>query len=190
MSNIVGLGYAHYPEAMGAQYRGFSEHPESIVWTMIVKDVLEKQGIDVVVAPVGRLRQKVEWLNKQHPDVAIEIHFNGSHNSKVNGCETLFHPKSKKGRALAAVVHNSYAGKMNNRDRGIKEGWYRMDRPNVIDFEGDVDGDERPDYFLAATNCPAIIIEPEFIARIRTITTRRCEAATAIALGIIKYLEA
>lgn len=190
VSKVVGLSYAHYPEAKGAQYKGFSEHPESIVWAMIIKHELEKQGYTVVVAPVGRLPQKVAWLNKQNPEVSIEVHFNGSSNAAVNGCETLFYPGSKKGRALAAVVHNRYSKKMGNNNRGVKEGWYRMDVPDQIDFDGDINGDERPDYFLERTNCPALIIEPEFISRIHNITTKRCEAATAIALGIMEYIEA
>lgn len=188
--SLIGLSYAHYPEAAGAQYRGFSEHPESIVWTMLIKNVLESRRHRVVLAPVGRLPNKVYWLNRQNPDIAIEVHFNGSADLEVNGCETLYCPGSVKGRLLATAIHTSYRDYMGNRDRGIKEGWFKMDKPGVEDYPGDVDGDESVLYFLRKTNCPAIIIEPEFIAQINAITTKRFIACERIAEGIISYLEA
>ena len=64
-----------------------------------------------------------------------------------------------------------------------------MDSPHQIDYDGDIEGDETVDYFLRKTNCPAIIVEPDFISQIKTITEKRCGGATMIALGIIKYLE-
>ena len=38
-----------------------------------------------------------------------------------------------------------------------------MDRPGVVDYPGDVDGDENKDAFLALTNCPAVITEAYFL---------------------------
>ena len=40
---------------------------------------------------------------------------------------------------------------LNAKNRGAKEGWYRMDPNNG------------PDAFLAKTKCPAIIVEPFFL---------------------------
>ncbi len=188
MSKIIGLSNAHYPAAAGAHSNGFYEHQESIIWTSIVRKHLLDKGYTVVVAPIGRLPQKVRWLNKQKPVVAVEIHFNGSSNPHVNGCETLYHPNSRKGRELALRTHFELAKVMDNNNRGVKEGWYRMDAPGRIDYIGDVDGDEHPDYFLARTNCPAIIIEPEFISNVRNITVKRWEASAAIAKGIDSHL--
>lgn len=189
MSNLVGLSVAHFPKKAGADFCGFNEHNESKVWMLLVQLALKELGIDSVIAPVGGLRSKVAWLNGHNPAVAVELHFNGSVNPTVAGCETLFYPGSKKGRVFANTVHRVYKDAMGNRDRGVKEGWFRMDRPTIVDYAGDVDGDEIPDYFLAKTNCPALILEPDFIAQVNNITSRRFEASEAIAKGIKIYLE-
>jgi len=189
MTKLVGLSIAHFPKKVGADFCGFNEHNESKVWTMLVEQALRDLGVDVVVAPVGGLRDKVAWLNGHNPRVALEIHFNGSVNPTVAGCETLFYPGSRKGLVFANTVHRAYKEVMDNRDRGVKEGWYRMDRPMIVDYTGDVDGDEMPDYFLRKTNCPALILEPDFIAQVNNITMRRFDACKAIAKGIYTYLE-
>jgi len=189
MTKLVGLSIAHFPKKVGADFCGFNEHNESKVWIMLVERALKNLGIGVVVAPVGGLRSKVAWLNKHNPEVSVELHFNGSVNPNVAGCETLFYPGSKKGLVFANTVHRAYKESMGNRDRGVKEGWYRMDRPMIVDYAGDVDGDEMPDYFLRETNCPALILEPDFIAQVNNITTRRFDACVAIAKGIKIYLE-
>lgn len=186
---VIALSYAHYPEAHGASFNGFSEHYESIAWTMMIKNVLIAHGYKVVIAPVGRLGNKVVWINTHKPEVAVEVHFNGCVNPNVNGCETLYYPKSKNGKKLANIIQKSLQPEMGNTDRGIKEGWYLMDVPEQVDWVGDVEGDEKVDYFLRKTCCPAVIVEPDFISQIQTITEKRCGGATMIALGIIKYLE-
>lgn len=190
MSHKVGLSVAHYPKRVGATSCGFSEHYESEVWTLLVKKALEGRGVEVVVAPVGGLTSKVAWLNKQNVDVALEIHFNGSVNPKVSGCETLYYPGSKKGARFASIVHSCYEVFMGNKNRGVKEGWYRMDRPHVVDYPEDKEGDEKPDYFLKKTNCPALILEPDFISQIENITKKRFTASAKIAQGILQFLEA
>ena len=189
MTKVVGISAAHHPRRSGADFCGFCEHNESRIWTKLVKEALEKAGVEVHEAPIGGLRNKVDWLNLRKPDVSLEIHFNGSLNPQVQGCETLYHPGSKLGFILAKLVHKAYQPEMDNNDRGVKEGWYRMDRPMVIDYPGDVDGDEKPDYFLAKTNCPALILEPDFIAQVRNITDKRYAACEKIAAGILTYLE-
>ena len=177
MANKVGLSYAHYPEAVGASCGDFCEHYESIEWTEIIKKVLEYHGVEVVIAPVGKLGSKVKWLNEQKVDLAIEVHFNGSTNLTVNGCETLYCPNSVKGKELADKVHSWLSPSMHNKNRGVKEGWYRMDKTAGI-----------IDYFLAKTNCPALIIEPEFISQIDNILDRRTVACESISFGILDYL--
>jgi hypothetical protein len=45
--------------------------------------------------------------------------------------------------------------------RGIKEGWYRMNKENG------------PDFFLDKSKCPAVILEPEFVHRSELIVKNR-----------------
>ena len=182
------LSYAHYPRRPGAGFNGVYEHELSISWTDMLKALLEARGAQVEITPVGPLRPKVQFINEGNFDAALEIHFNGSANKTVAGVETLYCPGSKKGRRFAQVVHDSYAPVMHNRDRGIKEGWYRMDRPNIEDYPGDVEGDEKADYFLKYTNCPALIPEPDFMAQLGNINSRGTAACSALADGIIQYV--
>lgn len=189
MNKKVGLSIAHYPESPGAGHMGFYEHAESIVWTGLIRGFLLDHEYEVAVAPVGRLKTKVDWLNKQNCAVVLETHFNHSSLLSVNGCETLYCPGSVKGKQFADMVHRRYAPGLDNRNRGIKEGWYRMDVPNRVDYQGDVNGNEKADYFLRKTNCPALILEPDFISQLLTITTKRFSVSMNIAIGIIHYLE-
>lgn len=173
----VGLSYAHHPDKPGACYQGHCEHEESIIWTNHVAGVLEQFNCSIVMAPVGGLRNKVNHLNNQAVNAAVEIHFNGSPDPRVKGCETLYCPGSVKGEQLADSVHKRYSSFMINPDRGVKEGWYQMKKGGTID------------YFLRATICPAIIIEPDFISQIENIQECRRDATTQIAIGILDFVE-
>lgn len=187
--NRVALSIAHCPADQGAKACGTTEHIESGIWTGLVQQFLEEKGVEVFVVPVGGLTKKVRAVNEANCALAVEIHFNSSVSKAAKGCETLFCPGSTKGAKAADIVQRHLVVAMCNPDRGIKEGWYRMDKPGVVDYLGDVDGDESLDYFLKATNCPAIIVEPEFIHRMDVIADKRGEGAMAITDGIIEALK-
>jgi len=188
-TKVVAISIAHYPESPGAGYNNIYEHQTSKIWISALRNKLKFFNIEVPVAPIGNLESKVEFINRTDTDLCLEIHFNGSYNPKVSGVETLYCPGSIKGKKLAKVVHSYYAGVMGVRDRGVKEGWYRMDRPGFEDYPGDKDGDERKDYFLQYTHCPALILEPDFISQIANIRNKQDEACMSIARGIDDYLE-
>lgn len=159
---MILISAGHHPLARGACYDGFCEYDEALKWRDEIISILGDQAVAV---PTGTLPQKVKWINALDANIAIEIHFNsaiinGTHVGR--GCETLYYPGSKKGKDLARTIQHAIAP-IHFPDRGIKEGWYRMDKPGIVDYDGDVEGDEKPDYFLRKTNCTAIIIEPEFI---------------------------
>lgn len=158
---MIAISAGHYPTAPGACWNGVCEHELAVLWANIIYDEL-KYRTPCVLVPTGKLPEKVAYINASEADLAVEIHFNsaGGHGS---GAETLYCPGSAKGKIAADLVQHALVEAMRTKDRGVKEGWYRMDRPGIKDYPGDVDGDENPDYFLRETNCPAIIIEPEFI---------------------------
>ena len=174
---MILISAGHHEGAQGASWNGYTEWPEARRWRDNLAQYLgEDQAIPV---PSGLLKDKVEFINASPATCAIEIHFNAAKNSNGEpvgrGCETLYYPGSIKGRELARTVHTPLT-KMFHPNRGLKEGWYRMDVPNQVDYHGDVEGDEKIDYFLQATHCPAVIIEPEFIhhmpqiERLRTVS--------------------
>ena len=176
MKKKVAVSVAHNPARPGACYIDNTEHAESTIWSDLVEKYLRKRSIDVYRVPVGGLKAKVRDINAQYCDLAIEIHFNSSVSGKASGCETLYCPGSVGGLAAARIVQHRLAEAMGNRDRGVKEGWYRMEVGGTID------------YFLRETNCPALILEPEFIQQWKSLTDRRGSGTKVIAEAVAKVL--
>jgi|GEM_PF-1927293 len=183
----LGLSIAHHAGAKGAKFNGFNEFDFSTEFVYEVVSVLKNSGVEIFIAPTGRLRSKVIDINNSKCDLAIEIHFNACGDCGASGSEVLYYPNSTKGKIAASIFQDSIIASTGVRDRGIKEGWYKMDRPNVVDYDGDVDGDEKIDYFLAKTRCTAIILEPEFIEKTSRIILNKNKICEAIAKAVLEY---
>lgn len=161
MTRLILLSAGHHPLARGASFGDFNEYDEAREWVdALVANMSDRAA--VLRVPTGPLTEKVKWINDSNASLAIEIHFNSDPGHKGMGSETLYCPGSAKGKQLAEEIQQEL-GAIFHPSRGAKEGWYRMDKPGHEDYPGDIDGDEMPDYFLKYTNCPAILIEPEFI---------------------------
>lgn len=169
------------------------EHEEARRWVDLIHFHLREQ-MPADVVPSGTLEKKVEIINEiargNRPVLLVaEIHFNSCGGCGAKGSETLYCPGSVKGKRAAQTVQYRLGGIMRP-DRGIKEGWYRMDKPGVVDYAGDVEGDEKIDYFLRETRPIALVIEPEFIHNRAMIQAYRDLACAEIALGLLQAAEA
>ena len=184
----IALSAGHWPKARGACSGEVCEHEQAAYWCALIGRHLDAAGVQVYHVPTGPLRDKVEDINRAGVDAAIEVHFNACGGCGAQGAETLYYPGSRKGETLATAIQRGMVG-AGAVDRGVKEGWYKQDYPDRIDYAGDVDGDERIDYFLEATRMPAVIVEPEFIEMHMTFDRIRNDYCRAIADGIIDYLE-
>lgn len=180
----IAIAAGHDPKRRGACYDGVCEHELAIGWQMAILANLGAHGR--AVPPNMALREKIRWINA-YPDtsLAVEIHFNAAGTTKATGCETLYMPGSSKGRRAAEIVQNAISS-LCAPNRGVKEGWYRMDRPGQVDYKGDVEGDEIVDAFLRQTKAPAIIIEPFFIHELSRIEVMREPVCAVIAGALIK----
>lgn len=184
---MILLSAGHYPNSPGACNGDYCEYPVAVRWVDRIKDILG-DSVDVDVVPTGTLTEKVKYINSRPATAAVEIHFNA--NIKAYGSETLYAPGSTKGKALAeSIQHQFQIRNIFQPNRGAKEGWYRMDRPGIVDYVGDVDGDEVIDYFLRATKCPAVIVEPEFIYNKDRIEQWFFEGCDAITQGILEWYQ-
>lgn len=187
---MILLSAGHYPAASGACFGDFCEHAEALRWVERTAALI-RQHARVDLVPAGALAAKVAHVNSYRHEpvrVACEIHFNSDPSRKGHGSETLYCPGSVKGRRAAEIVQRAL-GAVLPPDRGIKEGWYRMDKPGHEDYPGDVEGDEKPDYFLSATNPMALIVEPAFIHDREMIELMRAEACEALASALLVAAE-
>lgn len=186
---MIFVSAGHGPVDPGVVYLGFQEHAETMVWRDRVIRAGELLGVPFEAVPEVSLVSKVEYINRRAAQagkcIAIEIHFNaGGKPGQTRGCETLYAPGSTKGEMLASIVQDALLP-LFPPDRGVKEAWYRQDHPHRVDFAGDVDGDEKPDYFCVRTVCPAVIVEPEFIYERAGIQGKRDAACRAIAAALV-----
>lgn len=183
---MIYVSIGHHAEAKGASFGDFNEYDEATIWANLLVAMLADSSL---LVPPGALKTKVEYVNNQSDAVvALEIHFNSAKKTIVNaaganeeinvgsGSETLYCPNSIPGFKLATAVQKEL-GRVFKPDRGVKEGWYRMN-PKF-----------GPDFFLVQTKIPSVIVEPEFIHRKETIINSREEGCYAIARGLQNYLE-
>lgn len=191
---MIALSAGHYEVARGAHDRdGFYEYPETQRWAREIFDILRGPDYDLspLLIPAESLAAKVDFINTAYRrglvELAVEIHFNSCPGGGAHGSETLYCPGSIASRRAARTVQGAL-GSILPPNRGVKEGWYKMDRPGIQDYPGDKEGDETPDYFLRATTCPALIIEPAFIQDRTIISDMRemtCEVlASALASAL------
>ena len=190
---MIFISAGHHETAKGASYTNNSytvtEYDLTVKWADLIASIL---GADCLRVPNGTLREKVSYINERcyKNDVAIEVHFNSfkiwkdaNENGVIDdselhaagrGCETLYYPDSKTGKAAAIIVQASMAQTLSP-DRGVKEGWFRMSKARGADF------------FLAQTKCnKSLIVEPEFIDNIKEINNNMHGACYAIASSLLE----
>lgn len=189
---MIALSAGHYPQAPGAcwppENQAWCEHDLAVHWLGQIA-VIIRQQVKVQIIPSGNLIEKVKFINSLTAcKLAIDLHFNSSPSFKARGCETLYCPGSTKGYRAAVTVQNLIAAVFPP-DRGAREGWYRMDLPGHVDYAGDIEGDEKVDYFLAKTIPVALIIEPEFIFNRTTLEKFEHSGCRAVAEGILAAYE-
>ena len=192
---MLAISAGHYPAARGAtNSSGFSEFPETLRWaTKIMTAYSINYGNCYLIASgtLGYKMRQIKALAQENlVKLAIEIHFNSSAVGKGKGCETLYYPGSKKGLIAALEVQNAMSSILPP-NRGVKEGWYKMDIPGQIDYKGDIPGDEKVDAFLTIPGVTCLIIEPEFIQNehvIKNMTDVACEIIASACYSAIKHI--
>jgi len=162
------LSAGHYSLAPGAAWKGFVEHTEAVLWVQELAKRLPK----AIVVPPMELSSKIRFINQRHdpkikPTLALEIHFNAG-NPAARGCETLFSPGSRYGKALAEDIQPILA-QFFGPDRGVKPGWFQQD-PR-----------KGPLAFLTGTWPTALILEPEYIYNAEAIRANRSACCEALA---------
>lgn len=187
---MILISAGHHPTKPGACFESFCEHDEALKW---VDEICKNLKTDYVKVPPSTLRHKVAFINERHPKLAVEVHFNSAKRwedlnkngviddgEMVNvgkGSMSLYFPGSIQGKKLATKLHEPMKQTFGQSWNGVMEGWYMMNKKNG------------PDYFLAATKCPAVILEPEFIHRKGLIQKSRWRVCIGIAAALDAYVK-
>lgn len=168
------LSAGHHPRAPGASWLGFVEHTEALLWVQ----ELSRHLPSAVVVPAGELGAKVRWINARASttDLAVEIHFNASPRNAGQGSETLYCPGSTTGLLIGRDIQSQLARHFAP-DRGLKPGFYQADKS------------KGPLYFLKATKCPSLILEPEFIYHAERIRSLRASCCAALANSLRRFAD-
>lgn len=186
---MILVSAGHNPKQVGACFGDYCEYEVANSWTDEVLKRLKLYNVEALKVPTGGLTSKVNFINAQkNAKIAVEIHFNSDGSKKAKGSETLFCPGSKSGEDLAKLIQSKFVEKnIFQPNRGQKPGWYKMDKPGHVDYKGDIEGDEKVDYFLAKTKPIAVIIEPEFIYRRLDIESNMSVGCDAIAEALVEF---
>jgi N-acetylmuramoyl-L-alanine amidase len=145
------LSPAHTPTKPGATYNGVTEYGLScaVIGDLIFR--LDKAGHEAHLIGSDSNAVQVDWINNIDPDIGLELHFNASTSSKMNGTETLY-SGSVAGGDLAFYINQSIVDLLRTRNRGIKIGYYQQDKTKpVIEI-------------IRNTRCPFVVIEPLFLS--------------------------
>lgn len=187
---MIFVSAGHHEKAQGAKFNDFTEYGFTVPWADLITELLGDKAIRV---PNGTLKDKVKFINSYaiKSDLAVELHFNSAKMWKdqnengviddgemVNvgrGSETLYYPSSKTGERAAFIIQSAL-GSLMQPNRGIKEGWYQMNRSKGADF------------FLAKTRCTSLIIEPEFIDNVMKIQMNKTAACSCIASSLLEVI--
>ena len=186
---MIFISAGHHEQSRGAKFNGITEFDLTTVWANRIAELLDGRCFRI---PGGRLKDKVKFINNwaDKDSLAVEIHFNSAKMWKdlnengiiddgemVNvgrGSETLYYPGSARGKEAAETVQESL-GKIMKPNRGVKEGWYRMNKAAG-----------KADYFLEKTICTALIVEPEFIDNTYSIKDNFDVACHSIANSLLE----
>lgn len=183
--SVVVIDPGHGGEDPGAVGIGGLQEKEIVLdISRQVASLLSQQGVNAVLTRSADLpsyaqldlQPRVNIAEGNRADIFVSIHANAISMSRpdVSGLETYYAPGSSAGATLARYIHNSVLEGVNIRDRGVRSARF---------------------YVIRRTSMPATLVETGFVtgaedaARFSSSTGRR-QLATAIARGILKYLQA
>jgi len=136
---------------------GVTEYEFNSELAQDLRDVLILDGVNVEVfyrEPIRSYRRQIDLLNMElrefRPDLTIELHFNASIDTDVEGHEVLYCKKSRRGKHVAQIFDKLYDRWLRNKDRNIKGRNFN----------------ERGGRFLCTGREPRVILEPFFASHI------------------------
>lgn len=182
MYNIA-LSVGHNKNSKGAVADNVNEFDIAKEWQYKISTYFDVDNYRIFLVPTGSIKTKVDYINDMHDqhgiDLAVEFHFNACGGCGAKGSEVVHYPFSRAGKIAAQCIQTEIVSQVGSRDRGVKEGWYQMNKASGVFI-----------YFLKNTKCPSVIPEPEFLEHYDEIIKPNEEKYfKAISDGIKKYCE-
>ena len=114
------------------------------------------------------LTWRAEMANVWGADLFLSIHANSAADPAAHGTEVWHYPGSRAGRRLARRIQRAIVRRLGTADRGVKPATFTV---------------------LAATDCPAVLIETAFLSNpadraLLTVPARQADFAAAIAAAV------
>ena len=188
--NLVVIDAGHGADDGGkVGINGALEKDINLTVALRVKELLEAQGIDVVMTrendeglypksgdnrKLRDMQKRVEMINKERPALTVSIHQNSYTDERVSGAQTFYMTGSEEGKLAAEILQEQMIATLEpKKERVAKEnGSY---------------------YLLKHVNGPIVIAECGFLSNAKE-AELLCDKeyqekmAWAIHLGIIRYL--
>ena len=168
---------------------GVLEKDINLAITLKTKDLLEKEGVEVVLTRTddnglyeaadgnkkrADLNRRCEIIEESNADFVVSIHQNSYNDESVRGAQMFYYKSSEKGKALAEILQTEFNESVSAKAHKIKgNGEY---------------------YMLLHVSCPIVIAECGFLSNWEDAEMLRTEnyqdeVAEALAKGILQYIE-
>ena len=136
------------PAEPGACTAGVSEAAVVLEIARLTVPLLQQAGHEVKLTRSGdiddnTLTWRAQLANRWGADIFLSIHANSFTDPAAHGTEVWHYPDSPGGIRLAGAVQSALTHSLHTADRGIKPGHFTV---------------------LAATDCPAVLIETAFLS--------------------------
>lgn len=175
----------HSEASPGIKKLGLVEHAECKLISIEVANLLKNLGIESEIIE-GSLIEKVEHINRNQFDLAIEIHLEDNVDKNIRGSSSYYMMRDAEARRLAEALSSSCALVLKSINNGPKVGWF-----NKVGPSGTEPTKSKPkiDLFLSKVTCTSVIVCPFHISNVYEITKYKFLGTPVIAQSIVFGIE-
>lgn len=141
MIKKIAVSIGHNPSAQGVVHMERSEYSECAVIAGYCMQKLTSMGYIAMPVPTGTLKQKVDYINDNNFDMAVEFHLN-DFGRYAHGTEVI-HANKYDSLHYAKTLSREISELIRTRNRGAK---YKPGK-----------------YFVRHAKCTSLIVEPFFM---------------------------
>lgn len=180
---IVCIDPGHGGNDSGAVANGIREKDANLAVSLLVRDMLQSQGIEVLMTRETDVyvsyQDRVNLANSKRADAFISIHHNAAANTEARGLEIFYSIVGGEGKRLSEFIHSRYRALIPELpSRGVKTKRLNDGRDYY--------------YVIRETRMPAIIIEGGFLTNIEDATLIKQRhfqerQAQAISQGVVLW---